>query len=339
MVVLLKDVARHAGFSIATVSKVLNNVKTEVKVSESTKKKIKEAAKELGYKPNYIARSLRMKRTSTIGVIGRASNDVPRQLKFAEEYASKKGYELLMALVRSMEEKDECEIERLMHRGIDGLLILSPSLDEENTRVLEKLSRGGFPIVGFGPTLAETFDFVDWDRTLAFERLATHLLEQGCEKLCFIGKTETPGLLQRLEGIKQALSNYPDGTLKRIEVIKSRYDRIPKVLEEEFRKERPHGVLCQSDELALAAMTAAKRMGLRIPIDIAITGNSNSKWGRMLDIPLTSIEMPLRQMTGVAITHIIKRVEHKGRRYEPLKKHFEAKIIFRKSSRGFGVTK
>lgn len=332
-IVQLKDVASRSGFSLSTVSKVLNNAKTEVKVSDATKEKIRVAARELGYKPNHAARTLRMRQSSTIGVIARESSDISKQLAFAEKYASRKGYELLMALVRSVESRDECEIQRLVRRGVDGLLVLSPSLDQKNTKALENLAATGLPIVGFGPTLAQGVDFVDWDRSLALEKLASHLLEQGCEKLCFVGWGSTPGVLQRIEGIEKALSKHPNAALRSIDLAASRYDSIPRKLEKNFKKNIPHGVLCQSDELALAAMTAAKSIGLSIPKDIAITGNSNSKWGQMLDIPLTSIEMPLRKMTAAAIAHIIKSVKHKNT--PPLQRHFESQIILRKSSSGF----
>lgn len=335
MSVMLKDVAKHAGFSIATVSKVLNNTKTEVKISEATKEKIHSSAKKLGYRPNYLARSLRMQRSSTIGVIVRSNSDISQQLKVAEECASSKGYELLMAIARFDSAHEESEVQRLFHRGIDGLLILAPALDESRSEILEKLVDQGFPVVGFGPTLAKGVDYVDWNRAEAFEKLATHLLEQGCKKLCFVGKGMRPGVQQRMDGIRRAMLNFPDSELERVDIGTTRIDRLPAYLESKFRDNPPHGVLCPADEFAVASITAATRLGLKVPGDMLVTGNSNSICGNLLGV--TTMEMPYQQMTKTAIRHIIKKIEHSGKSYDRLEKYFSSKIIIRKSSHPFSL--
>jgi len=335
MSVMLKDVAKHAGVAISTVSKVLNNRTTDVKISEATKEKVQASAKELGYRANYIARSLRMQRTSTIGIIVRSGSDISHQLLVAEKYASSKGYELLMAIARFDSACEENEVQRLLHRGIDGLLILSPALDKSRSKNLEKLVDQKFPVVGFGPTLAQSVDYVDWNRAEAFEKLAEHLLAQGCRKLCFVGGEATPGIQQRLDGISQAMQNFPGAELERLEITTTRIDCLPAYLENKFRDNPPHGVLCSADEFAAAAIVAANRIGLNVPGDIAVTGNSNSIFGNLLNVPLTTLEMPYEQMTKMAIKHIIKKIEHPKKSYNRLEKYFSPKIIIRKSSQPF----
>lgn len=337
MTVLLKDVAEQAQTSPGTVSRVLSGGKAALRISDATRKRILTAADTLGYKPNIVARSLRTKRTYTIGVIAHGEGDISRQLKAAEFCACQKGYELFLAISRWDTKREEDVVRRIMRRGIDGLLIISPVVEGTPDEILDDLVEKKFPLVGFGPTLAKGADFVDWDRVGAYHRLAEHLILQGCKMLAFwADPIITPGIQGRIDGINQAVAKMDNGvTLEIINTQPQAYRDDKSLLEflkYELDRRQPHAVLCRSDDMAMAVSDAARCLGITLPSALAVTGCSNSAYSKYLEVPLTTVAMPFEKMIEVAIDRIVCRIEDPDRNFERMEEYIPADVLIRKSS-------
>ncbi len=335
-----KDVAGVAGVSQAVVSQVLSGAESNIRISDETIKRVRDAVQELGYQPDHAARVLRTRRTQTIGVVVPSSGDLADRLKAAEAFASENGYELLLGMsrwgTRGSSDYEAREIQRLLQRQVDGLLILSPTVDTRDHRLLESMAKEGIPVVGYGPTLAEGVDYVDWDRVAAYRQITEHLLERGCRRFAFLGRTMTPGVEARLAGVREALVHVNGVNLNTLG-CRDHFEGVPidemaVAVRDEVVGIRPDAVICQSDNLALAAMSMARGMGWGIPHDMAVTGCSNAPFGRVLDVPLTTVAMPYERLVEAALTRLIERVQEPDHEFERLERLVPADVIFRQSS-------
>ncbi|MFH1614824.1 MAG: LacI family DNA-binding transcriptional regulator [Planctomycetota bacterium] len=337
MAIQLKDIADYVGVSQGTVSRVLSNKKSGVRISDDTRKRVLQVAREFGYTPNPIARSLRTRRTATIGVIAPSNNNFSQQINTAEIIAAQKGYELIVAITRWSTEQEENEIRRLLHRMVDGLLILSPVIEGQRDKVLGELVGKGFPLVGVGPILNDSADYVDWDRQEAYKQLTEHLLERGCRKIAFLARNMTPGIQGRIDGVRAAVENNSEGVQLRLIGCQSDLRAMNNPQLEQFaRKEilanRPDAVLCPSDEDALVVMHTVRKLGWSVPKEIAVTGCSNQSFGEFLEVPLTTVAMPYEKMVETAVVRIIERIENADKSFARMAKCVPADVIIRQSS-------
>lgn len=336
--VSLKDVAKAANTSPGTVSVVLNRRKSTVRVGEATRARILAAAKTLGFRPDPIARSLRTQRTATIGVVvnGLASN--AERLMWVEQLASRRGYEVLLALSRWEVEREEDEINRLLHRRVDGLLLLSPAIDDARRETLQSLAANRFPVVGIGPVTVEGIDVVDADRIEAFRQMAAEMLDRGARRLAFLGWQMTPGVRDRVEGIRRAVDAVPGAELRiagcpeGLDLHGVSNQKAVELLDTLYGEKWPDAVLCQTDALAAAVMQRAGIRGLAVPEQVAITGNGETEYASLLPVPLTSVRMPNERLVQVAIDRLIDRIERRVTDEQPMRVNLPMQVIFRRSS-------
>ncbi len=336
MTVSLKDVARAAGKSPGTVSQVLNDHRANVRISDETRRMIREAADRLGYRPNPIARSLRTRRTQTIGVLINALGPNPRQFDMIERIAVRSGFQLLMSVSRNDLDHEEHAIKHLVRRQIDGLLVILPAIRAGHRKTLERLVADRFPVVGIGLLPVAGGSYVDWDRVGAYRALGLHLLSCGCRRIGFVGYGMTPGIRGRLEGLRAALGGSPQAELEVFGCdaqseslgVEALAGRLRPALE----SRRIDAVVTQNDTLALAAMQVARSLGLSVPRDLAVAGCSNYEFGRMLDVPLTTTSLPDVQLAERAMDNLIDRIERPHQAHPPLAETIPAELLVRRSS-------
>jgi LacI family transcriptional regulator len=314
-------------------------------------------AKELGYQANPIAKSLRMRRTATIGVVVQGLKLNARRIEAAERLAATREYQLLLAMSRWEANREENEIRRLLRRRVDGLLLLSPALDTEGYETIESLVRQNFPLVTIGKPPYEGVDYVDWDRPDMFKRLTAHLLDQGCRRIVFLGRQADQQVSGRIEGVRAAMAGVPGAELRiagcdeRPEVVRQ-FDippdeRGPNWVEQTVRRLNaraasqlrplfeqcwPEAVVCQTDLLAVAAMQVAHGMGLRVPDQVAVTGTSDEDYTEFLPVPLTTVRMPHEAMVEAAMTLLMDRIEKKENTDVFPARLVPAELVIRKSS-------
>jgi len=289
----MKNIARDLGVSVVTVSKVLRNHED---ISEATRKRVLDRVKELDYTPNLAARGLVTGKTYLVGLV------VPDLLHpfFAQVAKSlsrallKKGYCLTISTSEEDAELEKHEINRLLGRRLDALVIASSST---NPSVFERIQRQGLPFVLIDRNFPELHaNYVGADDEAIGVLATEHLIEIGCVRIAHLrGPDNSPGA-GRLMGYQNALAKHKlksfSGyvTRPRLVDVQSRESGADLMRQLLALNPRPDGVFCYNDPMAIGAIHAILDAGLRVPGDIAVIGSGNLHYDTELRIPLSSID-------------------------------------------------
>jgi LacI family transcriptional regulator len=292
--VRMKDIARDLGLSTVTISKVLRG---HADISEKTRKRVLKRMEELNYQPNLAARALITGHSSTIGLV------VPDLLhpffaqvaKAVSAQIRDSGYSLIITSSEEDPELERQEIEHLLARQVDAILIASTQWTVESFRRIEARKIPYILIDRRFAGLAANFVGVDDE---AVGLMATrHLIEQGCSRIAHIRGPETSTAMGRLEGYRRALAerNMPYRPEHVVPIGNSGDDRgEPGGYEATMKllktKPRPDGIFCFNDPVALGTMRAILDAGLAIPENIAVVGCGNVLYSDFLRVPLTSVD-------------------------------------------------
>lgn len=307
----IKDVAKKANVSIATVSRILNN---KLGFSNVTKQKVLKVIEELGYQPNAVARGLVNRRTQTIGVlIPKVSNMLAAEiLNGIDDYAHQLGLSVIVCNTDSNGTRTMDYLKILAEKRIDGIIFVSEMVTEAYYQALQDMN---VPVV-----LVSTVSYqypipyvkVD-DRHAAFSAV-DYLIKQGHRKIAMITGSEKDPVagIPRIEGYKSALTlhgiqvnedyiinaanfRHEDGMSAMGEIIRRKLDIT--------------AIFASSDELAVGAMSAAYQQGNVIPDQLSIIGYDNTKLAEMAIPPLTTVSQPLYEMGKTAATMLFEMIE------------------------------
>ncbi len=312
--VTIKDVARRAGVSIATVSYVLNQ---SVPVSEPTRTRVLEAAAELGYRPSAVARSLRAQESRIIGYSWhRVSADrwhpiLDRFLYSMAEAAEAQGYHILTFTQPPGQLWQPYE-ELMLTGRVDGFILSETNRDDERIRHL--LDRG-FPFVAFGRSNEEwDFPYVDVDGEAGMSQAVEHLSGLGHRRIGIIAWPE--GSLvgdYRYRGYLNALSRAgisPDPEwVVRCEHAESAGRRAMHTLLSLPAPRRPTAVVAVSDLLAIGAMNALHEAGLQPGRDVAVVGFDDIPTAQYLHPPLTTLRQPIDEVGHLVVEMLLKIIK------------------------------
>lgn len=295
----LKDVAAYAGVSYQTVSKVINR---QIQVSKETQERIMEAVDALGYRPDQVARSMRLQRTCLIGYSwAPASPDqvnpiLDRFLQSMVQVAESAGYHLLTFPYQAGEAALDGYRELISTNRVDGFVISSVEYADPRAAFLLKQN---FPFVAFGRSNPEMdFPFVDIDGADGMRQVVEHLLEQGHQRICALGWPADSRVGQnRLDGLLAALAarglNLPPASLLRGQGTYQFGYQAAQTLLERPPAQRPTAIIAFNDAMAVGAMNAVQQRGLQVGQDIAITGFDDAPMVQYLTPPLTSVRQPI----------------------------------------------
>ena len=291
MATRLKDIAEELNLSVVTISKVLRH---HPDIGQATRERVLQRMKELNYRPNLAARALVTGRTHAIGLI------VPDLVhpffgmvaKGLSGHLRAKGYSLVLSSSDGDTDLERQEIEQLLSRRVDVLVIASAQTTSETFRGIQEQKTPVVLIDRKFEGLPAHFVGVD---DLEVGRLATeHLLEVGCRHLAHIGGPEVSTANGRLRGYRDVLAKRhikesADTVIRRegTDEIGHGYRAMQRLLE---LKPRPDGIFCYNDPTALGAMKAVMEAGLDIPNDVAILGCGNATFADLMRIPLTSVD-------------------------------------------------
>jgi LacI family transcriptional regulator len=335
----IKDVARHAGVSIATVSAVINNAGW---VPDATRARVQESVDQLGYRPNRLARGLKTRQSDTVGVI---VSDVTNP--FFTDIVRSLGHVLRehdrnLVLCDSEHRFDlgEKNFRMLLEKQVDALVLIGDSVKQD---VLGRyIARGGdVPIVA----IERDYDVPGVSKLLVDSekggfQATLHLLEEGFSRIGMIsGPLTGPGSTSygcklRLKGYKKALgsANLPF----REEFVSEGNFQIGGGREAMRRllalSERPDAVFASNDLMAVGAMQVARDFGLDIPGDMAIVGYDDIPIAAHVYPSLTTMAMPRGELGGVAADLLIHKI--RDPRTEPVRRLFAARLVVRGSSAG-----
>jgi LacI family transcriptional regulator len=295
----MKDIARDLGVSVVTISKVLRN---HPDVGEQTRERVLARVKELDYRPNLAARSLVTGRTYLIGLV------IPDLLHpfFAEIAKSlsgalrKDGYYLIVSSSEEDPDLEEQEINQLLARRLDTLIIASC---RSTVDLFFRIEKQQTPYVLIDRSLPGlTANFVGVDDEAAGALATQHLIDIGCKRIAHISGPETSPGMRRKEGYERALTRCGLKAVDDYIVTEGKGDVETKqhgaaAMRRLLRcKPRPDGVFCFNDPLAMGAMNHALDQGLRVPEDIAIIGCGNLHYDDSLRVSLSSIDQHSRQI-------------------------------------------
>jgi LacI family transcriptional regulator len=290
--ITIKDVAREAGVSVATVSRVYSG---RVAVSEQTRTRVRAVGARLGYAPHGAAQSLITNRTSTIGVLlpdlyGEFFSEVIRGI---DQTARRHGYHLLVSSAHQDPTAMEAAL-RAMRGRVDGMIIMSPDLAARS--LLVKLPTR-FPIVLLNSTDGErTAGAITIANFEGAHAMVTHLVGLGHRRIAIIrGSEGNRDAAERLRGYRAALADAgiePEAELEPGGDFDehSGYAAAERLL---ALARRPTAVFAANDSMAIGALSALRVGGLRVPDDIAVTGFDDIPMARYVDPPLTSVHVDI----------------------------------------------
>ena len=309
--VTIKDIAKKAGVSPTTVSRVLND---KPDVSDETKQKIEEVIDELNYNPNGIARGLVLNKTHTLGlVIPDISNPFfPEVAKGIEDKAKEAGYSVIFCNTDNHIQGEKEAIELMKSKQVDGMIV-SLAINQENKQELAELAAENFPVVQIDRKIPDAgFPAVVIDNQAAAYKATQHLIDLGHTKIAHIsGNLEVKPAQDRLTGFKEALENVGLGSTA--EWIRegdysseSGYREMKELLQLD---ERPTAVFIANDLMALGAYEAVFEAGLKIPEDISIVGYDDIEVASVIRPALTTISQPEYQLGVEAAELLIDSLE------------------------------
>lgn len=309
----IKDVAKAANVSVATVSRVLHNLNG---YSDKTKVKVLEAVEELGYYPNAIARGLINKRTQTLGVLfPNVSSGFTSQLLYGiEEAANERGYSVIVCNTAEDGKRTMKYLQVLREKQVDGVVFTSELLKDEYYRQLKDMK---MPVVLVNTHSAKySIPYVKVDDRQASYQATAYLIEKGHNDIAMIAGTpwDTVAGIPRVEGYRQALTDHgiPFDEAKIAYGnfhMESGRTAMAKLLEE---APAFTALFAASDEMAIGAMGMAFEKGIKVPEELSIIGYDDLNLAKIIFPPLTTIHQPLTEMGRLAVEKLISLIEESG---------------------------
>lgn len=307
-VITLKVVAQHVGLTPGTVSAVLNDAPSARSIPQETKNRIHAAAKELDYRPNFFARTLRSKRTNTIGVIAEEIGDSYGSLVISgiEEYLRQKDYFFLTVVHRHNPELLNRYTQLLLQRGVEGFITVDLQLAE--APLLPTVAVPGHKVL---PGVTN----IVLDHHHAARVALTHLVELGHSEIAFLkGQVFSADSEERWRAICQVAKELeieirPELTVQ-IDIADSTpllgYPFGKQLLE---RKVPFTALFAYNDISALGAIRAFQEAGLRVPEDISVVGFDDIQGAAFSSPTLTTVRQPLAHMGSLAAETLLARLE------------------------------
>jgi LacI family transcriptional regulator len=308
----IRHVAELAQVSPATVSRVLNGSQ---KVREEHRRRVLDAVAKIDYRPNRLARNLRLQKAETIGVIvpDIENPHFSEAVRVFEDAAFSAGYRVLLCNTDETVEKQRAYLQVLADERVLGVIV-APA-DSRGTG-LEPLLDLGIPVVAFDRMVADPrTDVVICDNTDATRKATEHLIWLGHERIAYVGgRPDVETGAERLEGYTAAmraagLTPFAVNGAFRTDVAEREVAAILTIAS------RPTALVVANNLMAIGALRAIKHAGLQIPDEISLVAVDDPPWAELVDPPLTVVAQPVRKMANLAIELLLDRIE--GRRSDP----------------------
>jgi LacI family transcriptional regulator len=331
----IKDIAKRAGVSVATVSYVINNTRW---VHEDKRRRVMEAIRELNYVPNAVARGLRVQKSNAISlIVSDITNPFyPDIARACQEAARARGCTVNIVNTDDSPEKMSEALKQLRGGKADGAVITSALPD--NREEIGQLLKEGYPVV----LASRTLDDLEADSVVADNRqgammAVNYLVGLGHRKIAFvngvegswINKTRTEGYLQAME--EAGLPVLPEWLVSG----KARYEasyQAARALLSLPKDRRPTAILNLTDLGAFGVLDAAKDMGVAVPDDLAVIGFDDLFYSGLRNIQLTTIRIPRHEMGRLATEMLFERMENKDA--EPRSIVMPVELVVRKTCGG-----
>ena len=333
----IKDIAKALGVSTSTVSRAL---KGSYEIGAETKRLVQEYAEKVNYRPNPIALSLKDQKSHSIGVVVcEVANDYFSQaINGIESIAYNLGYHVIITQTHESFDREMVNVQHLLSRHVDGLLV-SLSAQTTDTSQFKYLHEKGFPIVFFDRVATDinTHRVVANNFKGSFD--ATELLiNSGFKKIAHLTSSNNLSIShERFDGFKAAMDKhgleFKPGYLKHCEHGGMIHDEIEFAVKALLAMDdRPEAIFIGADRLTISCVSILKKLGIKIPGDIALAGFTNSDVVELFDPPLTVVRQPAFQIGQKATEMLIKTIESKWPVEDFITEQVEIELIARSSS-------
>ncbi|MCM8710091.1 LacI family transcriptional regulator [Clostridium sp. SYSU_GA19001] len=315
MAVTINDVAKEAGVSITTVSRVLNN---NYPVKKETRIKIEKAIEKLEYKPNAMARSLITKKTSIIGVIvpGITNLFFPTIVEAIEDITKSRGYSISLGNTGGDAKEETKLVEELKARQVDGIIVIDPTIENLEKGCYDKLSKLVPLIVVNGAPSGNKCSFVCYDEEVGTIEAFEYLLQLGHKKIAFIRghKSFSYDIKEKIYRI--TLKNEKLDYMKILNVGKGNSIEVVDRVESEIRElflsdERPTAVFACNDLMAMGVINACSKLGIKVPEDLSVVGFDNTLISKLAHPKLTTVDLNMKEIGHRAALELIDIIENK----------------------------
>lgn len=305
----IRDIAKHAGVSTATVSRTINRVPT---VSPKLAKKVWNAIEELGYYPNTHARSLVSGKTRTFGlIVSEITNPFfPRIVQVFEDLGLQHGYEVLVSSTVHDAERMKLAVRRMIERRVDGVAILTFGMEES---LLEDLKVRKVPLafVDVGPARTGVINIgIEYEPGL--RQAVEHLATLGHERIAYIaGPANVKSAVKRREVFLHAAAAIGLEVSPELVVQGDHTAHGGRVAAQSLLAMRngPSAIICSNDLTALGAMRSAYDAGIRIPGDLSLVGFDDIWLSEYLSPPLTTVQMSQAELARLAFHALLKEAQ------------------------------
>ncbi|WP_346236106.1 LacI family DNA-binding transcriptional regulator [Niabella insulamsoli] len=333
----IKDIAKALGLSTSTVSRALRD---SYEISEATKKKIKDYAAAINYRPNPVALSLKEKRTLSIGVVVSeiANTFFSQVINGIESIAYKNGYNVIITQSQESVAREQMILDYLTSRSIDGLII-SVSGETDDFSYLKQLHEKSLPIVFFDRVIEDIDTHkVIIDNFQGVYKATTHFIENKYKRIAAIaGSAHLSITKDRLAGYKKALADHQiavDESLIRfcdhgglmVEEVATAVDALLAL------KQKPDALVLLADKITTETFSLLKKKNIRMPEDMAVIGFNNSKYTSLFSPALSVISQPAFEMGAQAASLLLNLIESKRAVTEFRLECLPPEIIIRESS-------
>jgi len=328
--ITIKDVAEHAGVSVTTVSRVLND---HAYVADSVRVRVQESMQTLGYRPNRAAQRLRNNSSDLIGlIIPDIQNPVFQSMvRGVEDAAYQNGLNVMLCNTDDNPDKQKVYLRVMMAEQAAGLIVV-PTHPNDGVS-LGPVREAGIPIVILDREVANfDADVIKVDNAHGSSAATRHLLALGHRRIAFIAGTQvlSPGR-ERLQGVRESLGEHHlslDDMLVEYGDFKleSGYELTLKLMRQ---PNPPDALFVMNCLMTMGAIRALHELGVRIPQDVALVGFDDVPWAEDLDPPLTAVAQPTYELGQQAVQMILRRIARPQAAYH--KVILQPRLLVRKS--------
>ena len=335
--VTIKDIAKKAKVSTSTVSHVINDTHY---VSDGLKNRILKAMEEHDYHPNLIARSLRSKKTNTIGVILPEISDLflSELARRIELLLAKKGYQMIISNSEDNVFKELESIRTLYKKMVDGILMLPTPGTKINIKELKKQN---IPVIFIDREIPYIkTDTVKVDNAKGCYIATEYLIGLGHKKICYISKgSDTSTSIERETGFRKALNDY--GIEVKSEYIlkaggrkyEDSFEAVRHLLNN--NKSRPTAIIAEDDIMAIGAIRAVNDFSLKIPEDMSVMGFDDNMIDGFLVPRLSTVKYPIEEMSEMVVKILTEKIMNDKNEFENTKRIvLEPELVIRESTAG-----
>ncbi|EGQ9501154.1 substrate-binding domain-containing protein [Vibrio cholerae] len=331
----MKDIARLAGVSTSTVSHVINKSRF---VSDEIAERVNNAAQQLNYAPSALARSLKMNRTKTIGMLVTTSTNpfFGEVVKGVERSCYHQGYNLILCNTEGDNQRMKASINTLLQKRVDGLLLMCSTLEGERLDVFDRYPDIPIVVMDWGPILFAS-DKIQDNSLQGGYMAAKHLIECGHKEIgCITGPLIRHQAQMRYEGYKRALAEAgiainPDWIVESDFECEGGYQAFEKLYE---RGKLPSALFVSNDMMAMGVIQAASQRDLRVPDDLSLIGYDDVHIAKFMTPALTTIHQPKYRLGKAAVDTLLYRLENPDTTAQVVQ--LEPTLVVRNSVRKLG---